>query len=642
MNCGPTRRCGRSSWRDPRDLDARIFCRLRYKWPQTSRTFAAIPPETADVLRPSCPTSPTRRSPRSPSRCPTTRARWRASSAAAVRRGVEIAFQRFLGLVLDPAADVRSARAAYVNLGRGEYHAGRSLDALLAAYRVGARLAWRRFVEAGREGGLAPEVLYDLGEAIFAYIDEISAESADGYAQEQSAAAGEAQRRRRRLVRVLGEDPPASEEAIRTVAAAAGWELPRARGGARGRAGGRRRAGEDDARRRRRRRSPGGSARDAAPSAAGASTGTGACACSCPTRARPGAGARSRPRSRAPAPRSGRPCRGRAPRRACAAPPPRSRSPSDGLVVADEHLATLLLAADPALGAELAAARLAPLDGLADGQRERLEADAARLAGPPRPGPGGGRGARRAPADRALPDDAGCASCSASASRIPRPASSSASRSAWRPCASNEGHAAARHRRGGDARAGPPRRRAGRRPRAGRPRPPRDRHHRRGRHGGGRARRRRRTPSSTAPPGPTSTARRSSEELAARVNAEGAGNVAAAAAAAGALAIQISTDYSFDGTASEPYTESSPTKRDRRLRPHQARGRARRRRGRDAGLRDRAQLLAVRPARQELRRHDPARSAPSATSCRSSTTRSAARPTPATSRARSWRSPSGA
>ena len=49
------------------------------------------------------------------------------------------------------------------------------------------------------------------------------------------------------------------------------------------------------------------------------------------------------------------------------------------------------------------------------------------------------------------------------------------------------------------------------------------------------------------------------EELAARVNAEGAGNVAAAAAGANALAIQISTDYSFDGTATEPYTESSPT-----------------------------------------------------------------------------------
>ena len=42
--------------------------------------------------------------------------------------------------------------------------------------------------------------------------------------------------------------------------------------------------------------------------------------------------------------------------------------------MADDHLATLLLASDPALGAELAAARLAPLDRLTDAQRERLEA----------------------------------------------------------------------------------------------------------------------------------------------------------------------------------------------------------------------------------------------------------------------------
>jgi dTDP-4-dehydrorhamnose reductase len=49
------------------------------------------------------------------------------------------------------------------------------------------------------------------------------------------------------------------------------------------------------------------------------------------------------------------------------------------------------------------------------------------------------------------------------------------------------------------------------------------------------------------------------EDQATAVNATGAGTVAAAAAAAGALVIQISTDYSFDGTATEPYTESSPT-----------------------------------------------------------------------------------
>ena len=95
-----------------------------------------------------------------------------------------------------------------MRLGAGEYRAGRSLDALLAAYRVGARLAWRRFVEAGTRAGFEPDALYDIGEAIFAYIDEISAESAGGFAEAQSEAAGESQRRRRGLLRLLVQEPP--------------------------------------------------------------------------------------------------------------------------------------------------------------------------------------------------------------------------------------------------------------------------------------------------------------------------------------------------------------------------------------------------------------------------------------------------
>ena len=43
------------------------------------------------------------------------------------------------------------------------------------------------------------------------------------------------------------------------------------------------------------------------------------------------------------------------------------------LVVADEHLPALLLAAAPAIAADLARTRLAPLDALAAGPRERLE-----------------------------------------------------------------------------------------------------------------------------------------------------------------------------------------------------------------------------------------------------------------------------
>jgi DNA-binding PucR family transcriptional regulator len=47
---------------------------------------------------------------------------------------------------------------------------------------------------------------------------------------------------------------------------------------------------------------------------------------------------------------------------------------ADGLVVAEEHLGALLLTADPALAADLARTRLAPLARLAPGTRRRLVA----------------------------------------------------------------------------------------------------------------------------------------------------------------------------------------------------------------------------------------------------------------------------
>src|SRR3712207_4757394 len=71
-----------------------------------------------------------------------------------VRLGVETALTRFVEG--ESAGGVRT----YVDLGRGEYHAGRSLENLLAAYRIGARVTWRRFVEAGTAGGLTPEELF--------------------------------------------------------------------------------------------------------------------------------------------------------------------------------------------------------------------------------------------------------------------------------------------------------------------------------------------------------------------------------------------------------------------------------------------------------------------------------------------------
>jgi dTDP-4-dehydrorhamnose reductase len=51
----------------------------------------------------------------------------------------------------------------------------------------------------------------------------------------------------------------------------------------------------------------------------------------------------------------------------------------------------------------------------------------------------------------------------------------------------------------------------------------------------------------------------SEEDLAARVNGEGAGSVAEAAAKIGAPLLHLSTDYVFDGALDRPYREDDPT-----------------------------------------------------------------------------------
>lgn len=142
-----------------------------------------------------------------------------------VRAGVGQALTRFVEDIERPGADPERWRAIYFNLGRGELRQGRTLEALLAAYRVGARVAWRRIAETASDAGARPDELTALAEAIFAYIDEISAISAEGYAAAQAEAAGETQRRREALVRLLVEGG-AGPDAIARAAAAAGWMLP--------------------------------------------------------------------------------------------------------------------------------------------------------------------------------------------------------------------------------------------------------------------------------------------------------------------------------------------------------------------------------------------------------------------------------
>jgi len=341
----------------------------------TSRPYAAVPLEAADVLRPALPGLADEMIAAIAREVPGYARAMEGEFGQVVRLGVEVALTRFVDLLADPEPDAATSRRTYVDLGRGEFHAGRSLDALLAAYRVGARLAWRRFVDAGVAGGLAPDAIYALGEAIFAYIDELSAESAEGYAEEQTAAAGESERRRRRLVRLLAQDPPPGNEALRTAAAALHWALPR--GGLAALVA----ATSDDG-------APGEALLDSIATRLARRLGEGAIGAEAfgsaivfvPDPDAPGR------RRRLDAAIDDRPValgptvdwqlswasakRAVATQRLVVAG--RLGGAASGLIVADDHLASLLLAADPRAAADLAESRLEPLAQLPDGPRARL------------------------------------------------------------------------------------------------------------------------------------------------------------------------------------------------------------------------------------------------------------------------------
>jgi hypothetical protein len=142
-----------------------------------------------------------------------------------LRLGVDEALAQFARLVANHDGGRAQSSEVYRGLGRGEMREGRALDSLQAAYRVGARVAWRRLSRVGLAAGLSTEELCALADAIFAYIDELSADSVEGYAQAQSAAAGERERRRRRVLTALLADP-FEGDVLRAAAADAEWEPP--------------------------------------------------------------------------------------------------------------------------------------------------------------------------------------------------------------------------------------------------------------------------------------------------------------------------------------------------------------------------------------------------------------------------------
>ncbi|MCW2853983.1 MAG: hypothetical protein JWM84_3647 [Nocardioides sp.] len=146
-----------------------------------------------------------------------------------IRNAVQLALGGFLSLASGtPGAEPRTPAAPAVDgayqLGRGEARSGRTTDALLAAYRIGARVSWREMSMYAVDAGLSAETLVSFAELVFAYIDELSAASVAGHTDELATTGRVRQRLLERLAHHLLVGSPA--ETVTSAAERAGWEQP--------------------------------------------------------------------------------------------------------------------------------------------------------------------------------------------------------------------------------------------------------------------------------------------------------------------------------------------------------------------------------------------------------------------------------
>jgi hypothetical protein len=146
-----------------------------------------------------------------------------------IEKAVQNALGSFLRLAIraentDSAPSLSPALDGAYELGRGEARNGRSIDVLLSAYRVGARVAWRELSATAVGAGLEAKTVARFAELVFAFIDELSASSVSGHADELATAGRVRQRYLDALTGQLlsGE----SAEALQASAERANWPVP--------------------------------------------------------------------------------------------------------------------------------------------------------------------------------------------------------------------------------------------------------------------------------------------------------------------------------------------------------------------------------------------------------------------------------
>ncbi|MFT3873240.1 MAG: helix-turn-helix domain-containing protein [Nocardioides sp.] len=145
-----------------------------------------------------------------------------------IEQAVQMALAGFLRLASreagDPGTPMSSALDGAYRLGQGEARNGRSVEALLSAYRVGARVAWRELAATAVANDLPADAVASFAELVFAYIDELSAASVAGHNDQTDSFARVRERDLDRLGQALLRGDPA--DALHAAAAQVEWTPP--------------------------------------------------------------------------------------------------------------------------------------------------------------------------------------------------------------------------------------------------------------------------------------------------------------------------------------------------------------------------------------------------------------------------------
>lgn len=188
-------------------IEVGVLRALREALPQVARqTVAAVTAEVAEY-----------------------RGAQRGPMGQTIERAVQMALAGFLKLAgrprdLDPSTPMGPTIDGAYALGRGEARGGRSMDGLLTAYRVGARVSWREWARTAADAGVDATTMARFAELLFAYIDGLSAASVAGHSDELTTSGRVRERYRERLARKLLARAPREE--LIEAAERAGWTPP--------------------------------------------------------------------------------------------------------------------------------------------------------------------------------------------------------------------------------------------------------------------------------------------------------------------------------------------------------------------------------------------------------------------------------